>query len=283
MSLVSSWAITRGCGGKLGFSRCYISPMRARRSRSSQGCRRRRGARIGGAQARASAAGAAAFVTYALIGGLVGMVCGKPPWRQDTFWTSALKGIVRRSWSASALYWGGRKLLGGMHVSLPASWARRPIARSPSFPSCSVRWWARSGARFVEVDDGGGTAPAAADKSKPKAASLAWGPGRATPIACSGFFGRVVEGAELAQDLFVARRRRRRPRRRPAPASPGGCSTNRRRMLQHRLGQARGRCRPSSAPGRSAPSTTPFITTITQRAGDDARRARPSAGSAAGP
>ena len=59
-------------------------------------------------------------MTYALIGGLVGIVCGKPPWRQDTFWTSALKGIGGLMVGA-LLYWGGSKLLGGIHLSLPAS------------------------------------------------------------------------------------------------------------------------------------------------------------------
>ena len=34
--------------------------------------------------------GIAAVVLYALVGGAAGLLCGRPPWRQDTFWTSAL-------------------------------------------------------------------------------------------------------------------------------------------------------------------------------------------------
>ena len=63
--------------------------------------------------------GVLAFVAYALVGGLVGILCGKPPWRQDTFWTTALKGIFGAA-VGCLLYWGAGKLLGGLHVSLAA-------------------------------------------------------------------------------------------------------------------------------------------------------------------
>src|SRR5262245_14555848 len=69
--------------------------------------------------------GIAAWLTYAVIGGLVGMVCGKPPWRQDTFWTSAIKGLVGVG-VGIGLYLLGRKLLGGAHVSLPAALGAPP-------------------------------------------------------------------------------------------------------------------------------------------------------------
>jgi hypothetical protein len=110
--------------------------------------------------------GAAAFVTYALVGGLVGMVCGKPPWRQDTFWTSALKGLFGVG-VGIGLYWLGRKLLGGAHVSLPAALGAPPdrsIAELPILlgPLIGALWGG-----FVEVDDGGGTAAADKSKSKP--------------------------------------------------------------------------------------------------------------------
>jgi hypothetical protein len=110
--------------------------------------------------------GAAAFLTYALIGGVAGMVCGKPPWRQDTFWTSALKGLFGVG-VGIGLYLLGRKLLGGAHVSLPAALGAPPdrsIAELPILlgPVIGAIW-----GTFVEVDDGGG-AKAAADKSKTK-------------------------------------------------------------------------------------------------------------------
>ena len=130
-----------------------------------------KGAVVGGALGFAAlklgvGGGAAAFVTYALIGGLVGMLCGKPPWRQDTFWTSALKGIGGLIVGA-LLYRGGSKLLGGIHLSLPASLGAPPdrsIAELPIIlgPLVGALWGA-----FIEVDDGGGTG-AAAEKSKAK-------------------------------------------------------------------------------------------------------------------
>jgi hypothetical protein len=113
--------------------------------------------------------GAAAFLTYALIGGIVGMVCGKPPWRQDTFWTSALKGLVGVG-VGIGLYLLSRKLLGGAHVPLPAALGAPPdrsVAELPILlgPVIGAIW-----GTFVEVDDGGG-AKAAADKNKPKPAA----------------------------------------------------------------------------------------------------------------
>ena len=112
--------------------------------------------------------GAAAFLAYALIGGVVGMVCGKPPWRQDTFWTSALKGLFGVG-VGIGLYLLSRKLLGGLHVSLPAALGASPdrsIAELPILlgPVIGAIWGA-----FVEVDDGGGVK--AADKSKTKPAA----------------------------------------------------------------------------------------------------------------
>jgi len=113
--------------------------------------------------------GAAGFLTYALIGGLVGMICGKPPWRQDTLWTSVIKGLVGVG-VGIGLFWLGRKLLGGMHVSLPASLGAPPdrsIAELPILlgPLVGAIWGG-----IVEIDDGG-SAGAAADKNKSKATS----------------------------------------------------------------------------------------------------------------
>jgi hypothetical protein len=132
-----------------------------------------KGAVVGGALGFAAlklgvGGGAAAFLTYALIGGLVGMVCGKPPWRQDTFWTSAIKGVVGVA-VGIGLFWLGRKLLGGMHVSLPASLGVSPdrsIAELPIIlgPLVGAIWGG-----IVEIDDGGGAGTP--DKGKPKAAA----------------------------------------------------------------------------------------------------------------
>ena len=63
------------------------------------------------------------------------------------------------------LYWGGSKLLGGVHVPLPAGLGAQPdrsFAELPILlgPLVGALWGA-----FVEVDDGGS---AAADKAKSK-------------------------------------------------------------------------------------------------------------------
>src|SRR6185312_15793501 len=84
------------------------------------------GAAIGaGAFKLGIAGGFLALVVYAVIGGVVGMLCGKPPWRQDTFWTSALKGIGGLV-VGGLLYWGGSKLFGGLHIALPAALGAAP-------------------------------------------------------------------------------------------------------------------------------------------------------------
>jgi len=157
MSLVPRWAITSGA-----VDDCYISNMRVVLGLL-------KGAVVGGALGWAAlklgiAGGAAAFLTYAVIGGLVGMICGKPPWRQDTFWTSALKGIFGLAVGAG-LYWVGHKVLGGIHVTLPAALGAPPdraIADLPILlgPLVGAIWGG-----FVEADDGGA---AAADKNKSK-------------------------------------------------------------------------------------------------------------------
>ena len=130
-----------------------------------------KGAVVGGALGFAAlklgvGGGAAAFVTYALIGGLVGMVCGKPPWRQDTFWTSALKGIGGL-WSGRCCTGCGSKLLGGIHVSLPASLGAPPDRSIAELPSSSARWSARCGGPSSRSTTAAARR-AAADKSKAK-------------------------------------------------------------------------------------------------------------------
>jgi hypothetical protein len=112
--------------------------------------------------------GAAAFVTYALIGALVGMICGKPPWRQDTFWTSALKGIGGTIVGV-LLYLGGRKLLGGVPLTLPAALGAPPDAKIGELPVILGPLIGALWGAFVEVDDGGSAA--GADKAKPKQAA----------------------------------------------------------------------------------------------------------------
>lgn len=110
--------------------------------------------------------GLLALVTYAVIGGVVGMLCGRPPWRQDTFWTTALKGIFGAV-IGGALFWGAGKLFGGAHLAFAAKLgapADRPLVDIPLLlgPVVGALW-----GLFVEVDDGGSTDKTAAKAGQP--------------------------------------------------------------------------------------------------------------------
>lgn len=95
--------------------------------------------------------GAAAVACYGLIGGLAGIVAGKAPWRQETFWTPALKGLFGFA-VGIALYFGARKLMGNLHAGFAASWGvpDRPVIELPVLlgPVVGALWGI-----FVEVDD----------------------------------------------------------------------------------------------------------------------------------
>jgi hypothetical protein len=101
-------------------------------------------------------------VTYAIVGGLAGILCGRPPWRQDTIWTTTLKGIFG-ALVGGALYWGAGKLFGGAHVAFAAKLGvpDRPFVELPVLmgPLIGAVWGA-----FVELDDGGSSAGPAKTK-----------------------------------------------------------------------------------------------------------------------
>jgi hypothetical protein len=106
------------------------------------------------------AGGILATVTYAVIGGLVGILCGKPPWRQDTVWTTTLKGIFGAV-VGGAIFWGLGKILPGMHLAFTAKLGApdRPLIDLPLLigPLVGAIWGA-----FVELDDGGSSGTKAA-------------------------------------------------------------------------------------------------------------------------
>ena len=93
-----------------------------------------------------------------IVGGLAGILCGRPPWRQDTVWTTTLKGIFG-ALVGGALYWGAGKLFGGAHVAFAAKLGvpDRPFVELPVLmgPLIGALWGA-----FVELDDGGSSAAA---------------------------------------------------------------------------------------------------------------------------
>jgi hypothetical protein len=59
--------------------------------------------------------GATAWLVYGAVGFLVGIVCGKPPWRQETLWTSIIKGVVGLA-VCGGLYWVAQKFFAGVKV-----------------------------------------------------------------------------------------------------------------------------------------------------------------------
>ena len=125
------------------------------------------GAAVGGLALEIGVAGGvAALLTYALVGGLTGIVCGRPPWRQDTFWTSALKGIFGIAVGVG-LYFLARKLLGGAHLALATKLGApdRPLSELPILlgPAIGALWGI-----FVEVDDAGSAADAKSDPAPKK-------------------------------------------------------------------------------------------------------------------
>jgi hypothetical protein len=108
-------------------------------------------------------AGPAALLVYGLVGGLVGVVAGRPPWKQETVWTSLLKGIFGFG-VGLALYFGARKLLGGMHLAFATGLGApdKPLVEVPFLlgPVIGAIWGI-----LVEVDDGVGARKAAASSS----------------------------------------------------------------------------------------------------------------------
>jgi hypothetical protein len=112
------------------------------------------GAALGyGASRLGVSGGAAAYVVYGLVGAVVGLVCGRAVWRQETLWTPVLKAAFGVAIALGAA-WAGRKFLGGVplafapRLGLPegtlgaSPWALGPVI--------GVIYGI-----FVEVDDGG--------------------------------------------------------------------------------------------------------------------------------
>jgi hypothetical protein len=119
------------------------------------------GAAVGaGAWKLGLAGGVLAFVAYGVVGALVGVVCGKPIWRQETLFTPLLKAIFGFAVGAG-LYYGARKLFGGTHLAFATGLGApdRPLVEIPFLiaPLIGLLYGA-----FVEVDDSSGGKPGVA-------------------------------------------------------------------------------------------------------------------------
>jgi hypothetical protein len=129
------------------------------------------GAAVGyGAQAAGLGTGVVGYLVYAAVGFVVGIVCGKPIWAQETLWTPVVKGIFGAGVCAG-LYWGVTKLLGGVTFA-PVAEVTGADANTP-VPGLPLIVGPLLGALygiFVEVDDGERKAKAAgASTTKPGA------------------------------------------------------------------------------------------------------------------
>ena len=102
--------------------------------------------------------GALAVAVYGVIGAVVGLLCGRPLWRQDTIWTSILKAVFGFALGVGAAF-AGRKWLGGVHIPL----AFVPGATDHALPDVPSLFGAAVGILygvFVEIDDAvGNSAP----------------------------------------------------------------------------------------------------------------------------
>jgi hypothetical protein len=109
-------------------------------------------------------AGASGYLVHGVVGFLVGIVCGKAIWRQETLVTPILKGLFGAAIGAG-LFWVAGKALGGVRLPFTASLGMpdEPLSRLPALlaPVIGVLY-----GLFVEVDDGerktgAGSAPSA--------------------------------------------------------------------------------------------------------------------------
>jgi hypothetical protein len=117
------------------------------------------GAAVGfGAFRLGLAGGALGFIVYAAVGALVGVLGGRPPWRQETLWTSLIKGLFGLLVSMG-LYWGARKLLGQTHLSF-ATGLGAPDQPLVDLPFLLAPIIGAIYGIFVEVDDAGGSTSA---------------------------------------------------------------------------------------------------------------------------
>lgn len=97
--------------------------------------------------------GVTAWLVYGALGFIVGIVCGRPIWRQETLWTPILKGIFGVLVSLG-LYWLATKTVGGM--KLPFAEAVGASGDDPlrSIPQLLAPALGIIYGIFVEIDDG---------------------------------------------------------------------------------------------------------------------------------
>ncbi len=124
-----------------------------------------------GAQRMGLGAGGSAWLVYGAVGFLAGLVCGKPPWRQETLWTSIIKGVFGLA-VCVGLYWVAQRTLGSVKVpgALLGPLGIADGQKLTAVPAVLAPVIAVVYGIFVEVDDGGQAKDAkASGKSSGKA------------------------------------------------------------------------------------------------------------------
>jgi hypothetical protein len=112
------------------------------------------GAAVGFGAARLGLGGGiTAWLVYGALGFLVGIVCGRPIWRQETPWTPILKGIFGVLVSMG-LYWVATKTVGGMKLPFAEALGAGPDTPLRSLPQVLAPALGIIYGLFVEFDDG---------------------------------------------------------------------------------------------------------------------------------
>lgn len=124
------------------------------------------GGALGYLASRAGVEGGALTVGVAgLIGAVVGLICGKPLWRQETLWTPLLKAIVGFGVGVGITF-AARKVLSGVHVPIAAikGALELPLPEVPGLlgPIVGMLYGA-----LIELDDAGGSPPPGAPGTTP--------------------------------------------------------------------------------------------------------------------
>ncbi len=107
------------------------------------------------------------YIICGLVGAVVGVLCGRPPWRAETFWTPIIK-MVFGFGVGAGLYALGHRYMPNLFISVQGFADSVPL-RSGAILATAIG--ALYGL-FVEVDDGGSAAPAAAKRKALPSADL---------------------------------------------------------------------------------------------------------------
>jgi hypothetical protein len=93
------------------------------------------------------------FLVYGAVGAVVGVICGKPPWRHETLWTPTVKALFGFAVGAG-LYYAWHRVAGDFELPMAAKLG------APAAPMANIPYLLGGAigivyGAFVEIDDGG--------------------------------------------------------------------------------------------------------------------------------